>query len=191
LVTGTSTDIEIFENIASSDTKALEVLYNRYSSVLYTTIKKIVADERLAEEVLVDVFAIIWKKHNRLDVKSGSVYTWLVHLARNKAVDVIRRLKENCTLPDYTDDYEEEFIIPQLSPLIEHIDYRIASGLKVNIENALTKLTDAQQYVLSLAFYEGLTEQDIADKLNIPLETVKSKVRTALANFKTNLMGKS
>ncbi len=191
MVTGTSTDIQIVDKISSSDSKALEALYNRYASILFSTIKKIVSDERLAEEVLIEVFTIIWRKIDRFDAKSGSVFTWLVLLARNKAVDVIKRLRANNSLPDYSDDYEEEFIIPHLSPVIEQIDYRIASGLKVNVENALIRLTDAQQYVISLAFYEGLTEQEIADKLNIPLETVKSKIRTALTNFKTNLMGKS
>jgi RNA polymerase sigma-70 factor, ECF subfamily len=186
----TSTDLEIIEKIAAFDSKALEALYNRYSSVLYTTIKKIVTDERLAEEVLIDVFTIIWKKGKKFDYRKGSIYTWLVLLARNKAVDVIKRLKEDTVLPEYSDDYEDEFIIPHLSPVIENIDLRISSGLKSNVESALSRLTDAQQYVLSLAFYEGMTENEIALKLNIPLETVKSKIRTALMNFKTNLMSK-
>jgi RNA polymerase sigma-70 factor, ECF subfamily len=186
----TSSDAEIIEKIASFESKALEALYNRYSAILYTTIKKIVTDERLAEEVLTEVFVIIWKKGKKFDPAKGSVYTWLIHLARNKAVDVVRRLREGCTLPEYSEAYEDQFIFPQLSPVIEHIDLRIASGLKSNIENALTRLTDAQQYVISLAFYEGLTEQEIADKLNIPLDTVISKIRTALTNFKSNLMGR-
>jgi RNA polymerase sigma-70 factor, ECF subfamily len=186
----TSTDLEIIEKIAAFDSKALEALYNRYSSILYTTIKKIVTDERLAEEVLIEVFAIIWKKGKKFDYKTGSIYTWLVLLARNKAVDVVKRLREDSGLPEYTEDYEDDFIIPHLSPVIENIDLRVASGLKMNVEGALSRLTDAQQYVLSLAFYEGLTENEIAVKLNIPIETVKAKVKTALMNFKTNLMSK-
>lgn len=191
MITATSSDIEIMEKIASSDSKALEALYNRYSTILYTTIRKIVPDERLAEEILTEVFVIIWKKCSLFNPEKESIYAWLLLLARNKAVDVIRRLKENSNVPEYTDEYEDEFIIPHLSPAIEKIDYRIAGGLKVNVENALVQLTDAQQFVLSLAFYEGLTEPEIAAKLNIPLETVESKIRTALTNFKTNLMGKS
>jgi RNA polymerase sigma-70 factor, ECF subfamily len=191
LLNGTSTDIEVIQKIAAFDSKALEVLYNRYSAILYTTIKKIVTDERLAEEILTEVFVIIWKKGNKFDQRKGSVYTWLVMLARNKAVDVFRRLKEGCELPDYTEEYEDEFVIPQLSSVIENIDFKVATGLKSNVEGALTRLTDAQQYVISLAFYEGMTENEIAVKLNIPVETVKSKIRTALTNFKTNLMSKS
>jgi RNA polymerase sigma-70 factor, ECF subfamily len=190
LINTTSTDIEIIQKIATFESKALEALYNRYSSILYTTIKKIVTDERLAEEILTEVFVIIWKKGKKFNHKNGSVYTWLVLLARNKAVDVVRRLKEGNELPEYTEEYEDEFIIPHLSPVLENIDLKIASGLKSNVESALSRLTDAQQYVLSLAFYEGLTENDIALKLNIPVETVRSKIRTALTNFKTNLMSK-
>ncbi len=191
MITGSSSDIEIFQKIASADSKALEALYNRYAPILYTTLRKIVTDERLAEEVLTEVFVIIWKKSILFNPELSSVYAWLVLLARNKGVDVVRRLRENSTMPEYSDEYEDEFIIPMLSPVIEKIDYRIANGLKVNVENALIKLTDAQQYVLSLAFYDGLTEKEIAEKLNIPTETVKAKIRTALTNFKTNLMGKS
>jgi RNA polymerase sigma-70 factor, ECF subfamily len=190
LVTATSSDSDIIERIGLFESKALEALYNRYSAILYTTIKKIVTDERLAEEVLTEVFVIIWKKGANYNLKKSSTYSWLVHLSRNKAVDVLRRMREGSDLPEYTDAYEDEFIIPRLSAHIEHIDLRIASGLRKNVENALSRLTDAQQYVLSLGFYEGLTEQEIALKLNIPLETVRSKVKTALANFKSNLMGK-
>jgi RNA polymerase sigma-70 factor, ECF subfamily len=191
LVTVTSSDIDIIKGISSFESKALELLYNRYSPLLYTTIKKIVSDERLAEEILTEVFVIIWKKINLFETDKGSVYTWLVLLARNKAVDVIRRMKSDCSLPEYTEEYENEYIIPALSPQIEPIDFKIASGLKKNVESALNRLTDAQQYVISLVFYEGLTEEEIAAKLNIPLETVKSKIQTALANFKNNLMDKS
>jgi RNA polymerase sigma-70 factor, ECF subfamily len=191
LLTGTSSDIEIIQKVAVFESKALEALYNRYSSILYTTIKKIVTDERLAEEVLTEVFVIIWKKGKKFNHKNGSIYTWLILLARNKAVDVVKRLRETSELPEYTDEYEDEFIIPHLSSVIENVDFRIAAGLKNNVENALSRLTDAQQYVISLAFYEGLTENEIAVKLNIPVETVKSKIRTALTNFKTNLMSKS
>jgi RNA polymerase sigma-70 factor, ECF subfamily len=153
LINTTSTDIEIIQKIATFESKALEALYNRYSSILYTTIKKIVTDERLAEEILTEVFVIIWKKGKKFNHKNGSVYTWLVLLARNKAVDVVRRLKEGNELPEYTEEYEDEFIIPHLSPVLENIDLKIASGLKSNVESALSRLTDAQQYVLSLAFY--------------------------------------
>ena len=75
-----STDIELLQRVASHDSKALEALYNRYSSLLYTVIKKIVNDEAIAEEVLTDVFVIIWQKVNLFNFDSANVYTWLITL---------------------------------------------------------------------------------------------------------------
>ncbi|MCL5030416.1 MAG: sigma-70 family RNA polymerase sigma factor [Bacteroidetes bacterium] len=183
-----STDIELLQRTANYDSKALEALYNRYSSLLYTLIKKIVDDETTAEDVLSDVFTIIWKKANYFDFSTENVYTWLVALARNKAVDSLKRLQENNNLEPYSEDFENKYIIPHLSPSIDSLNIKTAINLKENVETALNKLTDAQQYVIYLAYYEGLTQKEIASKLNIPLATVKSKIKIALSNLKGNLI---
>ena len=86
-----STDIELMQRVVAYDSKALEALYNRYSPILYTLIKKIVTDQNAAEEVLSDVFVIIWRKANLFDFSTGNVYTWVITLTRNKAVDFLKR----------------------------------------------------------------------------------------------------
>lgn len=183
-----STDLELMERVASYDSKALEALYNRYSPLLYTVIKKIAAEESIAETVMSDVFVIIWRKANLFDFHSANVYTWLVSLARNKATDSIRRLKTEAGINEYTDAYEDEYIIPHLSMAIDPLDLKTALSLKESVESALNSLTEAQQYVIYLAYYEGLTQKEIASKLNIPYPTVKSKVKIALSNLKENLI---
>lgn len=183
-----TTDIELMQRVASNDSKALEALYNRYSSLLYTLVKKMVTDENLAEEVLTDVFVIIWRKVNLFDFKTSNVYTWLVTLARNKAADSARRSRGGGDLPNYTDEFENKYILPRLSPVIDPLDIKTALGIKSNIEGALNKLTDAQQYVIYLAYYEGLTQKEIAAKLNIPVPTIKSKIKIALNNLKDYLI---
>lgn len=183
-----STDIELMQRVASNDSKALEALYNRYSSLLFTIIKKIVNDEKIAEEVLCDVFVIIWQKVNLFNFNTANVYTWLITLSRNKAVDVLKRKNDSEEIEEYTEEYENRFIIPHLSPEIDPMDIKTAIKLKNNVEQALKKLTDAQQYVLYLAYYEGLTQKDIATRLNIPLPTVKSKIKLALGNLRDNLI---
>lgn len=183
-----STDLELMERVASYDSKALEALYNRYSPLLYTVIKKMVAEESLSENVLSDVFVIIWRKANLFDFHTANVYTWLVTLARNKAADTIRRAKSEGKVKGYTDEYEDEFIIPRLSKAIDPLDLKTALSLKDSVESALNSLTEAQQYVIYLAYYEGLTQKEIASKLNIPYPTVKSKVKIALSNLKENLI---
>jgi RNA polymerase sigma-70 factor (ECF subfamily) len=195
-----STDIELMQRVASNDSKALEVLYNRYSSLLYTLIKKIIGEEKTAEDILSEIFVIIWRKSDQFDLKTGNVYTWLVTLARNKAVDTLRRMRiaekrlpkrqtgEIQEMEIYNDVYENKYIIPHLSEYIDPLDLRTAFSIKDDVEAALNKLTDAQQYVIYLAYYEGLTQKEIAQKLNIPLPTVKSKIKIALGNLKENLL---
>ena len=195
-----STDIELMQRVSSNDSKALEILYNRYSALLYTLVKKIVREEQTAEEILSEIFVIIWRKADKFDINTGNVYTWLVTLARNKAVDTLRRtqvqevqtagkqITENSDIEIYTEAYENKFIIPKLSGSIDPLDIRTAFSIKDDVETALNKLTDAQQYVIYLAYYEGLTQKEIADKLNIPLPTVKSKIKIALSNLRDYLV---
>lgn len=181
-------DTEIMLKVAESDSQALEELYDRYSPLLYTLIKKIVDDKNIAEEVLTDVFVIIWRKISKFNFENDSVYTWLVTLTRNKAVDRLRRDQSDEELPEYNDEYEDDFILPQLSEEIEPIDINNANSAKEKFEEALNKLTDAQKYVIYLAYYDGKTQQEIAKKLNIPLPTVKSKIQVAMSNLKQNLL---
>ncbi len=183
-----SSDIDLMRRVAKHDSKALEALYNRYSSLLYTLIKKIVTEQSLAEEILADVFVIIWLKSNSFNFETENVYTWLITLGRNKAVDIISRNKLAGNLPEYSSEYEDKYIVPHLSQKIDSLDIKTALNIKSSVETALNKLTDAQQYVIYLAYYEGLTEQEIAAKLNIPLQTVKSKIKIALSNLKDNLI---
>ena len=182
-------DADLMRKVKSSDSRALETLYNRYSSVLYTIVKKIAGDPAAAEEILIDVFVIIWRKSYLYDERIGNAYCWLVTLARNKAVDEMKRKKNPSGTPEeYNDEYEDYFIVPRLSPEIDDLDLKTAVSIKGNIEEALHKLTDAQQYVLFLAYYEGLNQSEIASKLKIPIQTVKSKVKLSLANLKDNLL---
>lgn len=182
-------DIQIMSKVGEYDSKALEELYNRYSPILYSLIKKIVEDKTKAEEVLADVFVLVWKKKNSSNISDANVYTWLITLARNKAVDIKRR-DENSEdgMPEYNDDYEDYFIIPKLSESIDPLDLNKALSVKDNFEEALNKLTDAQKYVLLLAYYEGKTQSEIAKQLNIPVATVKSKIKLSLSNLKQNLV---
>ena len=173
------TDIELFERVINRDSKALENLYDRYSPVLYTLVKRIVIDQEKAEEILADIFVIIWKKSSMFDINSGNLYSWLINLARNKSLDLLRREKSIIT-DDYTDEYENMVIIPQISTIIPSNNLEKVFSNRDNIYSTFHNLTEAQQYVLSLAYYEGLTESEIAKKLNIPLPTVKSKIRVVL-----------
>ena len=181
-------DIQIISKVGEYDSKALEELYDRYSPILYSLIKKIVEDKTKAVEVLTDVFVIVWKSKVSSEISADNVYTWLITLARNKAVDRKRRDENPAEMPEYNDDYEDSFIIPRLSKSIDPLDLNKALSVKDNFEEALNKLTDAQNFVLYLAYYEGKTQGEIAKQLNIPVATVKSKIKVSLSNLKQNLV---
>ena len=185
------TDSQLIQKVSEYDSKALEELYDRYAPILYSLVKKIVTDQKVAEELLTDIFVIVWEKSGIINSSANNVYTWLITLARNKAVDRKRRDESGEELPEYNDDYENDYVIPQLSKSIDPLDLNNALSVKENFEEALNNLTDAQQYVVYLAYYEGKTESEIAKKLNIPLPTVKSKIKVALTNLKQNLVSGS
>ena len=178
----TLTDAEIMLKVAGYDSKALELLYDRYAPILYSLIKKIVTDKESAEEILSDVFVIVWRQIDAFDFMTNNIYTWLVTLSRNKAIDFLnRRLSKS--LPEYTDDYEKEFILPKLSPEIHPIELEEVLNNKNKMEKALNSLTDAQRYVLELSYYGGMDQEEIAAKLKIPTVTVKSKLQVAIGNL--------
>ncbi|MBK7227763.1 MAG: sigma-70 family RNA polymerase sigma factor [Ignavibacteriales bacterium] len=179
-------DIEIIQRITNRDSKALETLYDRYSPVLYTLVKRIVTENNVAEEILTEVFVLIWQKSAKFDINGGNLYAWLINLTRNKALDFKRRETLQVT-QEYNDEYEDNSILPVLSVHIPSNSLTKTLNSREKIYTAFNNLTEAQQYVLSLAYFDGLTESEIAKKLNIPLLTVKSKIRVALDSVKVNL----
>jgi RNA polymerase sigma-70 factor (ECF subfamily) len=181
-------DSELMLKIAGYDSKALEQLYDRYSPILYTLIKRIVDDKEIAEEVLSDVFVIIWKRIDLFDFKINNVYTWLVTIARNKAIDTLRRNLQKEGIEDYTDNYEEEKILPKLSNSINPLDLQLILNNGEKVKETINSLTEAQRYVLELSYFEGLNEKEIAEKLKIPLPTVKSKLQLALGILQQKLV---
>ncbi len=171
------TDGELLSNAAMQDMQAFEQLYARYSSVLYSLIKKIVTDKETAENILIEVFLIIWKRIEEFE--KDNVFTSLVLLARNKAIDSLKRQRGNSELADYDEDYERFSILPNLSNKIKPLKLQDAQKIKYEIGEMIKGLTDAQRYVLSLFYFEGLNETEISLKLKIPLPTVKSKLQVA------------
>lgn len=178
-----SKDIELIQRVIERDSKALEALYDKYSPILYTLINKILGSKEKSELVLTEIFVIIWQKCGLFNVETQNLFSWLILLARNKALDALRRDRGD-ELPEYDDEYENSVIIPKISPAINPLDLEEAFEKRDLIFSVIGKLTEAQQYVLSLAYYEGLKENEIAKKLNIPLPTIKSKLRVVLNGLK-------
>ncbi len=175
--------------VIKRDKTALVEIYRRYSKLLFPLIQKIVGEPEIAASLLEEVFLIIWNKAHKYAEQPDNPYTWIITLARNRAVDSARRGRNSLSASQYyDDDYENRFILPRLAEGIDSITLDLAKKIKPNFEEALDKLTDAQKYVLHLAYYDGYTLNEIAGKLNIPVETVRVKIKNAVYNLRENLL---
>jgi len=179
---GIPTDAEIMLKIAGYDSSALELLYDRYAPMLYALIKKIIPNQELADKVLSEVFVMTLKQIDQFDFKSSDVYTWLVTLTRNKAIDSMKR-QQGKEKRLYTEEFEKDEIVPKLSPEIKAMEYADVTRMRNNVQAAINSLTDAQKSLLDLSYYEGLDENMIAERLKIPVSSVKSKLRLVNASL--------
>lgn len=174
----TSVEIELLEEIAQGSEKALARLYDRYSRLLYSLILAILKDPRDAEEVLQEVFLQVWKLAARYESRRGSVYRWLVTLARSRAIDSTRsrnfaRRREMETTLDRLD---REIDFSQTSQL----DAVLMLERAEVVREVLARIPPEQQQVMRLAYFLGYTQSEIARKFEIPLGTVKSRMRQGL-----------
>ncbi len=184
-------DGELVLKIAGYNAQAFEQLFGRYASFLFGLIKKIIADPKLSERVLLNVFAIFWKRIELYDASTNNVFAFLTMLTRNRAIDVLKRMDEHKLSPVYDDNYEIEKIFPKLSPIIKPITLEFALAFSERIKFYKSQLTEVQNLVLNQVLFEGLTDEDISKKLNIPEATVKQKIQTTLSTLMQNLTGKN
>lgn len=173
----TLSDRDLMLRVRDNDVEAMEILYDRYSPLLFPLIKKIVGNQESAEEVLTEVFLIIWKWADQFDFEIKNVYTWMVLLARKKAIDSMKRKRSENGIDDYNDEYEIQNILPKLSPQIKILELDKIISKSDKISNLLNVLNQEQKLILSAAYYKGLEDKTIADKLNIPVAAVKLKLQ--------------
>jgi RNA polymerase sigma-70 factor, ECF subfamily len=165
--------------MARGDHDALADLYDRHSRLLYSLALRIVRLQADAEEVLQDVFAQVWRQAARYDTSRGTVIGWLVTLTRSRALD---RLRRGRTRPQATDDEPQAQEVPDTSPAV---DLALVSAERAAaVRAALEALPDNQRVPLELAYYEGLSQSEIAAKLDVPLGTIKTRMRQALARLR-------
>jgi RNA polymerase sigma-70 factor, ECF subfamily len=163
------------------DERGLRVLYDHYSAALYGVIFRIVNDRETAEDVLQETFIKIWNNASAYDVGKGRLYTWMLNIARNSAIDKVRS-------KDFRDAGQvqsiDEFVYSierqhQHATAIDHI------GLKKLVE----QLKPEQQQLVDLLYFGGYTQTEAAEALNIPLGTVKTRIKAALTRLRQMMNG--
>jgi len=186
-----TTDSELLLQIVGYNSEAFEQLYNRYSATIYSLIKEIVTNQKLAEKILLNVFSVFLKRIDYYSTTSNDIFTWLTLLARNISLDTLKRMKFVEDIPNYSDEYEVEYILPNLSEVITPIDLDQRTELGEKIKSYKSNLTEVQNLVLSLVYFEGLNEEEIAKRLSVPVVTVRQKTISIMESLHHNYTGKS
>jgi RNA polymerase sigma-70 factor (ECF subfamily) len=155
---------------------AFNYLYDHYSGALFTIINQIVPDKDTAGDVLQEVFINIWKKMNTYDASKGRLFTWMLNIARNAAIDKIR-------YKGYKDNQRNQPIMETESSGMAGSSNPSVSD--VGLKKVLTKLNEDSRKLIDLSYFQGFTHEEIAKILGIPLGTVKTRIRTAIIQLRT------
>lgn len=169
---------EIISLLLQQDERGFNYLYDHYSAAIYGIITRVVSEKEYADEIIQDVFVKIWKNIKQFDPEKGRLYTWMINLARNTAIDYIRSKgfqneQKNQSIPESVNDSEKYATTSN----VDHI------GMK----EVLLQLKGEWRELIELAYYKGYTQQEIAERLDIPIGTVKTRTRNALIELKSLL----
>jgi RNA polymerase sigma-70 factor, ECF subfamily len=173
-------DARLLARIATGDEAAFGTLYDRFSPGLYSFVLKMVRDEKEAEDVLQEGFAHIWRRASTYDPARSSPFTWAVMILRNKAIDRLRvRQRLERTVEKATVEFSH---FPEADDAAAgEVERRDQGSI---VRNALTLIPAEQKQAVELAFFSGLTHEQIAEKLGTPLGTIKARIRRGLLKLR-------
>ena len=177
-------DLQLLQRIAAKDKDALNTLYNRYMTPVYSLSLHMLKQPPLAEEVTQDVFLNIWLKADSFNASRGNPRSWIMSVTHHRVVDVIRARRRTYTMTD-PEGYETLERLPSSGPSVES---QVTQSLdRERIVRALATLPDNQREVIELAYFEGYSQSEMAEKLSQPLGTIKTRVRLAMQKLRMSL----
>ncbi len=179
-----SNDVSLIKRIAQRDQAALAELYDRYTPVLYSIAFKSLKTTEESKEVVLDVFSQVWKIAERYDASRGRVDAWLFAIIRSRILDKLRSRKRQAKILAAS---ESSIQIQSHEQNVDPIEYVRLSEQRDQVLAALAQLPEAQRQVIELAYYEGLTQSEIADQLGLAPGTVKTRIRLALNKLRIAL----
>jgi RNA polymerase sigma-70 factor (ECF subfamily) len=167
--------------MARGDSSALAELYDRTSRLVFSLALRILRNREDAEDVVQDVYAQAWAQAGRYDTSRGAVAAWLLTMTRSRAID---RLRSRQARPETASEARAEDVADSAA----RQDLQLLSAEQVErLRGALSQLPAAQRAALELAYYEGLTHAEIAERLSEPLGTVKTRIRQAVITLRESL----
>lgn len=164
---------KIIELLEKEDERAINLLYEHYSNSLYGVILKITVNEEIAEDALQETFVKVWKNARKYDSSKAKLFTWLFRIARNTAIDKLRSFN-NRYHKEVQINTSNVYILPSSNLNQDVLDLKKHVG----------RLEEKYQIVLKALFFEGMTQQEASDELNIPLGTIKSRLKIGLRELK-------
>lgn len=169
-------DADLLARVARGDERAFMALYDRYSGLVYALVRGILRDAHMAEDVTQDVFISLWKGATRFDPTRGKARSWILSVAHHKAVDAVRRRRA------------EQNATPGKDFVGEDVAQEVLRHLEAGcVGEALRALSPSHREALLLAYFRGHTQREIAERLGVPLGTVKTRIRDGMIRLRTLL----
>ena len=167
-------DTEMLQAVGRRDVAAFQAFYRKFNSLLYATIFRVLNDHQDTEDIMQEVLVQVWQKAHLYEPSKGKPLTWVTTMARNRAIDRIRAKQRRAKL---NDDFEQETKPLQAEFEEDTSDLVTSNENDKVVQSAVLELTPDQQEAIQLAYFGGLTQSEIAEKLNEPLGTVKARIR--------------
>jgi len=175
-------DSELIGRVAEGNARALEVLYERYSRAVYSFALRILGDQQLAEELLQEVFFRAWRQGSAFQASRGTFITWLLSITHNMAIDEVRKRRRR---PQKAESEDSEAVLAGVADKGQSVEDQVwVVALRGAIAGAMEQLPLAQRQVIELAYYQGLTQREIAENLSEPLGTIKTRMRLGMQKLR-------
>lgn len=177
---GNSTDAADLHRIVACDASGVAGLYDRHSAMVFGLALRVTNDHGLAEDVVQETFVSVWQGAASFDNSKASARTWILTIAHRRAVDAVRRRRRPVMSLDLN-----QVDVPLQLPAAPDVWTQVSTRLDgATVQRALAELPEAQRHSLQLAYYSGLTQQEIAAAMRVPLGTVKGRVRLGLVRLR-------
>jgi len=174
-------EVELIRRIGQGDRASFDEFYKKYAGLVVGTALRVLNDPQDAEDVAQEVFVMIWEKARLYDPSRGKPLTWVVTMTRNKAIDRLRSLQRRF---HFRDILEAETNLSELIAERGPADDLEACERESLLRNAVDKLTRDQREAIELAYFGGMTQQEIAERLGEPLGTIKARIRRGLLRLR-------